>query len=350
MGQNTTPNMMNISPNTSQNMISLNSNNVAFNIKPKISSLIRVLQCLYGCFEDIGPINCLKYLIKESYKYKNNKYSLSLNILDILPQSINPDNNFINSVYNLRSKINMQTNLFSQNKEVSPNLIFFYILKIIDDEFKNEKIPYNNNVFEGLKTIEKIPQSSLPLILGKTKEFEELGSPCYNNFYYLILDAIKCPKCNGILAVKDNTILGSYFLPLPGGFDENVTNLIKYYMNEECENTNQNYICKCGIYKGYGKAEKAFLNTPKYLFMDFEGQSKKRKHLDEKLDLTEYKLTDRGPNQYYLYAFIVKSYEKYVAFVKKGSSWVSYSDEITKNQNNFISLDCIPYYAIYRGI
>ena len=127
IGENTTPNMMNISPNTSQNMNSLNRNNIAFNIKPKITSLIRVLQCLSGCFEDIGPINCLKYLIKECYKYKNNKYSLSLDILDILPQSINPDNNFINSVYNLRSKINMQTNLFSQNKEVSPNLIFFYI-------------------------------------------------------------------------------------------------------------------------------------------------------------------------------------------------------------------------------
>ena len=273
-----------------------------------------------------------------------------MDILDILPQSINPDNNFINSVYNLRSKINMQTNLFSQNKEVSPNLIFFYILKIIDDEFKNEKIPYNNNVFKDLKTIEKIPQSSHPLILGKNKEFEELGSPCYNNFYYLILDAIKCPKCNSILAVKDNTILGSHFLPLPGGFDENVTNLIKYYMNEECENTNQNYICKCGIYKGYGKAEKAFLNTPKYLFMDFEGQSKKRKHLDEKLDLTEYKLTDRGPNQYYLYAFITKKFENYIAYVKKGSSWISYSDETIAMSVPNISFEYVPYYAIYKGM
>jgi len=81
LGQNTTQNIINTSPITNQNMISLSTNDLTFNIKPKITSLIRVLQCLYGCFEDIGPINCLKYMIKNNYKSKNMQHSLALDII-----------------------------------------------------------------------------------------------------------------------------------------------------------------------------------------------------------------------------------------------------------------------------
>ena len=348
--QNTSPNMTNTSPITNQNMISLNANNMTHIVKPKITSLIRVLQCLYGCFEDIGPIISLKSMIKEYYKYKNNKYSLTLDILDNFSSSINPDNNFINSVYNLRNKINEQTNLFSKNEEITPNLIFSYIFKIINDEYINENIPYFINVFEGLKTIEKIPQSSLPQIIGKVNHFIQNNSPCYNIFYYLFLDIFKCPNCNNILDVNEKTLSTSNLFPLPGGMDGNISNLIKYYMKEKSENTNQNYICKCGKYEGHGKAEKALLNTPRYLLIDFKGQKEIQRSLDEKIDLTEYKLTDRGPNQYYLNAFILKYNEKYMAYVKDASSWVLYSDEITKTPLPFVSFDCIPYCAIYRGM
>jgi serine/threonine protein kinase len=353
MSQNTTnQNMINISPISSQNMISLSANNLnSFIIKPKITSFIRVLQCLHFCFEEIGPISSLQYMIKECYKYKNNKYSLTLDILDILSRSVNPDNNFINSVYNLRNQIKALSTIFSSNEEEIPSLIFFYLFSIINDEYLKEQIPYNNNVFVGLKTIEKIPQSSLPLIFGKIKEFEQSCSPCYDNFYFLFLEIIKCHNCKSILAVNDNSILASHFLPLPGELDGNVSYILNYYMNEESENTNQRYKCKCGKNEGYGKAEKLLLNTPKFLFIDFEGKMKKQRELEEKLDLTEYKLTDRGPNQYYLYAFIIKSNEKYIAYVKKnGSLWTSYSDETTINQDIMISFDYIPYYAIYKGM
>jgi len=342
-------NMMNMSL-TSQNMMNLSVNNMAFNIKPKITSLIRVLQCLYGCFEDIGPINNLKNMIKLFNKSNNIQYSLTLDILDILSQSINPDNNFINSIYNLRNKLNEQTKLFSTNEEVSPNLIIFYIFKVINYEYKNNDIPYNNCIFNDLKTIEKIPQSSLPLILEKIKDFERKSSPCYSNFYYLILDVIKCPRCNTILAVNDKTTLFYNFLGLPGGFDGNIIKLIKYSLMEKTGNSSQNYVCKNDFYEGHGKTEKVFMNTPNYLLIDFEGQTKTKKHLDENLDLTEYILINRGPNKYSLYAFIIKYNDQYIAYVKKGSSWVSYSDEITKTPIPFVSLDCIPYYAIYKGM
>ena len=348
MSQNISPNMVNA---YSQNMMNLSVNNLAFNIKPKITSLIRVLQCLYGCFEDIGPIDNLKNMIKTFNQIKNIQYSLTLDILDILSQSINPDNNFINSVYNLRNKLNEQTKLFSTNEEVSPNLIFFYIFKVINYEYKNNEIPYNNTIFTDLNAKEKIPQNSLPLIFQKIKDFEGKSSPCYNNFYYLLLNIIKCPKCNSILAVKDEKALFSNFLGLPGEIDDNISNLIKSSMMEKTENSNKNYYtCKNDFYGGHGRTEKAFINTPNYLLIDFEGQTKIQKHLDEKLDLTEYKLINKGPNQYFLYAFIIKYNEQYIAYVKKGNSWISYSDEISKTEIPFVSFDCIPYYAIYKGI
>jgi hypothetical protein len=164
------------------------------------------------------------------------------------------------------------------------------------------------------------------------------------------LDIIKCPSCKSILAVNDKTLCASNFLGLPGGMDGSVSYLIQYYMKEECNYISQSYTCKCGKNKDQEKPEKAFLNTPKYLFIDFEGQNKKQRQLDEKLDLTEYKLTNIGPNQYYLYAFIIKSYDKYIAYVKNGSLWTSYSEEITINKGIFISFDYIPFYAIYKGI
>jgi len=345
------PNMMNMTPIINQNMMSLSANNLTFNIKPKITSLLRVLQCLYGCFEDIGPIDNLYNFIKNTwYKFKNIQNSLTLDILEIFPSAINPDNNFINLVYNLRNKINAQTNLFSTNEEVAPNLIFFFIFRIINNEYKINEIPYNSTIFGNLKTIEKIPRNSFPLIKGKINDFEEHSSPCYNNFYYLFLDIIKCPNCNNILAVNDNSLLASNFLGIPGGIVGNVSNLIKYSIKEESENASQNYRCKCGMYKGNGITEKAFLNTPNYLFIDFEGPLRNQKHLEEQIDLTEYKLTNIGPDKYSLYAFISNSNEKYIAYVKEGSSWVIYSDETTKMQASFISFDCIPYYAIYKGM
>ena len=357
MSQPIIPNMMNMNVNrnmnqiTNQYMMSLSDNNLTNNIKPKITSLIRVLQCLYGCFQDIGPINQLYNFIKNNwYIYKNIQNSLTLDILEILSKASYPDNNFIYSVYNLRNKINAQTNLFSINEEADPNLIVFYKFKIINDEYRNNGIPYNSTIFTNLMSIEKIPQSSFPVIFEKIKNFEQRSSPCYNNFFFLCLDVIKCPICNSILAVNHNSLLSCNFLPLPAGFYDNISNLIKYSITKGTNNTFQYYMCKCLIYSGYGKYEKAFLNTPNYLLIDFEGYTKIGKHLDERIDLTKYKLTNRGPNNYYLYAFITKYNGQYLAYVKEGTLWILYSDEITKMPAPYVPFDCIPYYAIYKGI
>ena len=350
MNQNVGAYMNNMNQNVASNMMSLISNNLAFSIKPKITSLIRVLQCLYYCFEDIDPISSLQYIIREYYKYRNIQNSITLDILDTLSKANNPNDNFINSVYNLSKEINLGTNYFSSKEEIDPSLIFFYLFKIINDEYKKNDIPYNCTIFTNLKAIEKIPPISVPSIFEKIKDFEKFSTPCYNNFYYLFLDVIKCPICKNIIYVNENTLLASSFLPLPGGFADSVSNLIKYSIMEESENTFQDYICKCGIYKGHGKVEKAYLNTPNYLFIHFEGYSKIGKHLDEIIDLTEYKLTNRGPNKYSLFGYITKLNGEFIAYIKEGSSWVLYSDKINKSRFAFISFDCSPYYAIYKGM
>ena len=355
MSQPIMPNMTNMNMNMNQiigqNMMSLSADNLTNIIKPKITSLIRVLQCLYGCFEEIGPINKLSNFIKNSwYIYRNIQNSLTLDILDILSKASNPDNNFIYSVYNLRNKINAQTNIFPTNEETEPGLIFFYILKIINNEYKNNEIPYNNTIFSCLQAIGKIPQRYAPQIFTKIKQFEQKCSPCYSNFYYLLLEVIKCPRCNNILGINDNNFLFYNYLPLQGNFYNNVSNLIKYALTKENNNTFQYLICKCQMNRGYGKIEKAFLNTPNYLFINFEGNTKVGKYLDEKIDLTEYKLTNRGPNKYSLYAFIIKYNGQYFAFVKEGNLWVLYSDETTKMSTPCISFNCIPYCAIYKGM
>ena len=41
---------------------------------------------------------------------------------------------------------------------------------------------------------------------------------------------------------------------------------------------------------------------------------------------------------------------KYIAYVKDDSSWISYSDETQKEELFSVSFDCIPYFAIYKGI
>ena len=219
MSQPIMPNMTNMNMNMNQiigqNMMSLSADNLTNIIKPKITSLIRVLQCLYGCFEEIGPINKLYYFIKNNwYMIRNIKISLTLDILEILSKARNPDNNFIYSVYNLRNKINAQTNLFPTNEEVDPNLIFFYIFTIINKEYLNNKIPYINTIFSGLQTIEKIPQIFVPQIFTKIRQFEQKCSPCYNNFYYLLLEVIKYTIYNNILEINDNNILFYNYLPL----------------------------------------------------------------------------------------------------------------------------------------
>ena len=100
-----------------------------------------------------------------------------------------------------------------------------------------------------------------------------------------------------------NNILVSYFIPLPGPSNNSVSNLINYYMREENQSSYQNFL-ECTFCKNNNtKVEKVFLNTPNYLFIDFVGMNLIQKHLDEKLDLTEYKLTYRGPNKYSLYAY-----------------------------------------------
>jgi len=47
---------------------------------------------------------------------------------------------------------------------------------MINDEYKNNNIPHNSTIFSDLETNDGIPENSLPLILGKIKNFEKSSS------------------------------------------------------------------------------------------------------------------------------------------------------------------------------
>ena len=124
------------------------------NFKQKNTSLIRALQCLCGCLDDIGPIDSLQFIIKDWYKYRNIQKSLTLDILDILSQSFDPDFNYIDLVQNLRNEINKNPILslvrqLSPIEELSPNYVFYFIFNTINDEYKNNNIPYNSLYFQN---------------------------------------------------------------------------------------------------------------------------------------------------------------------------------------------------------
>ena len=109
------------------------------------------------------------------------------------------------------------------------------------------------------------------------------------------------------------------------------------------------YNCKNCDYKGPGKDEVGFLNNPKYLLFNFEGE-KEIKTLDDSIDLTNYSLADSKKNKYNLLSFITKENEKYRAYIKNEKhEWCAYNEENIMEEIPFIiKYNCIPYIAIYE--
>lgn len=264
--------------------------------------------------------------------------------MDILSLSDKPDDNYIKLVKNFIREYNVRDNF---NGEIVPEIILYDIFSMIRSEYFSNQIPYNITIFSELKTIKGLPENYLPDILRKIKSFEHFGNPCCNNFNYLYLEISKCHSCNNILDFGNIDVIENNFLKLPGEINDSINNLIRYHMIEENKNLYHNKCVKCD---SYYRVEKTFLNTPNYLIITFRGNNNIKKHLDEQLDLTDYKLINRGPNKYLLHSFITKPNFQYKAYIKEDNSWVSYSDETTKDTKISISFDCIPYLAIYKGI
>jgi len=315
--------------------------------KQKNTSLISILQCLYECFKDCG--------IKFSSDLQNDTFASEidkiLNLIGKISSNDNEKEEFKKSIIKFRTEAAKNHEYFKGNDEIEPILAYFGLCNYINNHYKNNQNICPNEIYQNLTEIENLPKEKFHEIYDKINEFvKEFHSPFVSNFYYILLNISKCPNCNTIIKAKieDRYSIGS-FITLNGSLIDSIGNLVNSYISNQYNS--ENSFCSNCNYSGPGKKEKGFLNTPKYLLLDFDGE-KEIKELDNEIDLTYNKITNLGYKKYKVFAFITKGKnDKYKAYIKKDDNkWFSYSDENTINDEIVCNNNTTPYLAIYKGI
>jgi len=310
----------------------------------KNSSIASVIQCLRYCFEDY-ELASFKFFAEEKKLFS---YDIA-----ILIEKVNIENqvNFKNSIQNFRNKASKNIpNYYYGTEEIEPILALFGICDYINKEFRETKNPMPNSIYLNFEEMKDIPKANFPHVYTIIENFKnDYHSPFVNNFYYILLNLVKCPKCNYMLnaEIKDNYGISS-FIPLNGSTIDKVSNLFEQYMSRQFD-SHFLYECKNCDYKGPGKYEVGFLNTPKYLLFDF-GEQKEIKTLDDSIDLTDYNLGKSKNNKYNILCFITKENDKFRAYIKNERHiWCEYNEEnIIEEDVLIIKYKCIPYIAIYK--
>ena len=309
----------------------------------KNSSIASVLQCLSYCIKDYDFAN---------FKFcSSNSNFFSFYIADMI-EKVNTEANkfiFLESLQNFRNNASNFIKEFQGNEEIEPIFVFFGLCSYINNEFRQNNCICPNTLFRDFKEIEEAPKSKFPNVYEIIEDFQtNYRSHFVNNFYYILLNLTKCPKCDYLLNVeiKDNYGVSS-FIPLPGIFIDKISNLLDNFLSKQF-NSNSTFKCSNCNYAGPGKCEVGFLNTPKFLLIDFEGE-KEVKTLDDNIDLTNYSLKKNGKNKYNLLSFITKEDDKYRAYIKEeNGEWCAYSEDNEKEEEILIVKTCIPHLAIYE--
>ena len=214
------------------------------------------------------------------------------------------------------------------------------------EDFINNNINWTNNIFNGFTESVSFPKNVFPQIYEKIEKYKKLKSPFVDYFYYIYLEFIKCPKCKYLM---QNIAHIPYFVPLPAMNKDRISNLIYNYLN-----TGSTMDIKCNKCSSHGVQTHAFFSTPKYLMINFDGEIKNEKILDEIIDLTPYSYSNIGPKKYTLYAFIIKEKNKeFKAIIKHEShnNWLLFSgiDTISIYDFNYTHY-YYPIVAIYKGL
>jgi len=314
--------------------------------KMKNTSLIRVLQCL--CYNMKNYFEVIKNLLTSKNLSSPNNF-ISLDIINSIQQTFFKyfnkieEKEFINSVADLRIKLSNKSERFSGIEEIDPKIVFNELFEKFNSEFKINNISWPNSIFNNLNELKDFPRISFPNIYTKIDEFKDYHSPLVDEFYFILLELIKCPSCDGIL---DNNVNINYCIHISGNEKGKISQLI----NKSEDNLNKRYECKRCLYKSTGKMEKAFINTPNYLIIFFDGEDIKEKNLDNILELQPYMLSNIGPKKYGIYSFISKDTDgKYVGYIKNGDSWDFCSNNDTIEKLRVKSFNyCFPLIAIYK--
>jgi hypothetical protein len=316
--------------------------------KPKNTSLMRVMQCIGSCIK--GYVKSKKdYIIKESL------FLDVITFIDFLERysssNIKDSENFMKNVQIYRNKLSLKIKKFEGTEEMSPKIIFYELFTYLNEDFKRNKIPWNNNIFNGLVEPKNFPKEKYPQIYENIKLFtNNFKSPFIDCFYFINLDLLKCPNCNHKLSVILNL---SYFIPLPSLNKDKISNLIKEYILKPHNDNNKYFKCNICSYNSLGKKEKVFFSTPQYLMINFNGEKKNEKILDDIINVSPYVVSNIGPKAYCLYAFITKEEnEGFCAYIRnKENDWRLYKNIDTVEKIRFEpNKYYIPNIAIYKSI
>ena len=317
---------------------SINNNNNT----PKITSLIRVIQCL---------CRCIKENIKNQINTKIN-YSICLDIISIMDITKErmanriDQENFLNKLQDFKRSLSKIDQKYKTDNEISPKIIFSDLFNNMITEFKKNNIPWNNTIFNGLIEPKSYPKSNFPKIYEKIQLFQnEFKSPFVDKFYFILLEKVKCSNCKYILQTYPHI---SYFVSLPSVNKDSISNLIKNVVSIP-----KTVNLKCNKCKNNGTKQYEFISTPKFLMINFDGEIKEQKILDEELDLKNYTLSNIGPKKYKLFAFIIKEKNnEYKAIIRNEHSndWYLFYD-IDKIYNFKLNFNhhFYPTIAIYKG-
>ena len=308
----------------------------------KNSSIISVIQCLYYCFKD-GHLTCFDYCTL-------NKGLFSYDIAGIIEKvNLEKQNNFLNSIQNFRNRASqIIPKFYNGTEEIEPMLAFLGMCSYINKEFKEQNNICQYFIFRDFKEMKDVPRLLFPKVYEKIEAFiKEYHDPFAYNFYFILLNLIKCPKCNYVLnaEIKDEYGVSS-FISFNGLTAGKVSDLLKQYMSKLTNYSHFTYYCyNCKNYNP-GKNEVEFLNSPKYLLFQFEGG--KQITLDNSIDLSNYSLEKLRNNKYNLLSFIAKENNKFKAYIKiDRHTWTQFNEENIMENNIFIT-KYIPYIAIYE--
>ena len=282
--------------------------------------------------------------------HKDISFSVEIiNILDTIERSNSrkKDNiSFNNNIYEFRNKM-MKLERFKKNSnQMIPKWIFYEIFSNFNKDFINNDILWENNI------VSQIKNNPFPSIYANIEQFKERYRNIFvDNFYFLLLTLINCPRCNNLLNIDIGV---SSLFSLDGNISSNVSSLIERELFSDDNNLyyNNNYYCSICNINTFGKSRKKFFTTPQFLLIDFYGEKKTKKYLDDEINLTPYSLENEGPKKYALFAFIYEDQNSdYIAYIKNEFFWMKYTKDTRVEPYNISSSDTFcPHIAIYKGI
>ena len=335
--------------NTNEPNTSKSSTNISIYLRQNNTSLIRVLQCLYiPVNKDIKNTNyILNYMLgerkKELLSYK------IINTIDYI--ATNYFSNCVVAVGEFRRILSKKVDIFQGYDEIEPKWIFYFLFKIFNDEFLNYKITWINKIFDE-RTETNVPINFINNAKKNIDSFKEKYRNTFvDNFYFILLNIVVCTECGYKIDIKSNLV--TYYIELPASSKNSISELIYKYMSCFNDNMNNGYFdCVCCRKKVIGIKNKSFLNTPKYLLIEFKDNPKNEKQLELQIDLAFYACSNKGPRKYLLFALICRdNYNKYLAYIRINGNWFCYYGENNCQQVFFESINQFsPYFAIYEGI